>query len=211
MTVFYEWENVDSTLFATRGQILDLGFSLPDDIEYVHTIRTHRSLIEFKLYEVSMAQRLPKMDQDMFNKILGYKQLLNAIYVINNRAKNISEYIEENKMDNSQKSKISKWKEEKIDLYRMKEDALKYLYGENRIDLIGYHTIGTDKRKSYLFERHPYSFHNWAETFNVFTNNYLGHLDKYPKGEPKDKFYGIDAAKGLLNEYTNKYINNEKV
>ncbi|MBO1913264.1 hypothetical protein J4G37_51700, partial [Microvirga sp. 3-52] len=129
----------------------------------------------------------------------------------NNRAKGISEYIERNKMDNSQKSKISKLKEEKTELYGVKGEALKYLYGENRINLEGYHTIGTDRRKAYLFKRQPYSFHNWAKEFSVLTNNHLGHLDKYPKGEPKNKLYGIYEAKGLLNKYIDEYINNESV
>lgn len=211
MAVFLDWENVDSTLYATRGQIWDRELYLPKNIDFVHTVSTNRSIQEYKLYEVKMAKPFLKMNKVMFNNLLGYKQLLNALYVINNLAKAKSEYIKHNKMDKSQEVKISKLEEEKNELYRIKGEALKYLYGENRINLEGYHTIGTDKRKAYSFERHPYSFHNWAETFNVFTPNYLGHLPQFPKGKQKQEFYNEDEARRLLNRYINDYVNDETI
>ncbi|GAB1773226.1 hypothetical protein [Priestia megaterium] len=214
MKEFYSWDKVDSNLYATRGQLLDKRLELSPNIQdHIATVTVNASLQTFKLYGMSLTKPLsisPNHSSDDY--ILDCTTILGALYVINNYAKTLSKYISKNSNIKSERGKIEKYKKLRQHAYMLKAEVLGNMYGENRIKLNGYHTIGTDKRKAYEFIGLSYSFHNWAESFNIVEEAlWLGHLSAFPSRGRQQIHYSVDIAQNILSEYVNKYIEDETV
>jgi hypothetical protein len=202
------WINVDRSKYATRGQLLDENKE--PIVEYVSTVKVNTTIQEFKLYDVSQVQNLPRLNKSDHNKLLKSQHLMNALYVLNSRAKQIGKILESHKKKSylTLKEKTELESEQNKIYLNLKAPALRNLYGENRIELLGFDLIGTDVRKHYLFQYLPYSFHTRDIDFSpeVTGKEPLNHLNKFPEGPSKTHFYTLEEAEQLVREYINKYI-----
>jgi len=125
-------------------------------------------------------------------RTLNVENILEALYILNQRAKEIG------KSGQIQHKSLSEEREEIY--YKYKYPAILHLYGENRIELEGYHSIGLDDKKYLLFQKGSFSFHCSSNEFNT-CGKYLGHLAKFPERNKKVVSLTIGEAKILIQDY----------